>query len=65
MVRIIAGTLLKVGGGHILPEEVEKIIAGKDRSLAGPTAPAKGLTLMGYDFLGADRRLEDLGSEYE
>ena len=46
MVRIIAGTLLKVGGGHIFPEEIEKIIAGKDRALAGPTAPAKGLTLV-------------------
>ena len=46
MVRIIAGTLLKVGSGHILPEEIEGIIAGKDRQLAGPTAPAKGLTLV-------------------
>ena len=46
MVRIIAGTLLKVGGGHISPEEIEKIIEGKNRSLAGPTAPAKGLTLV-------------------
>jgi tRNA pseudouridine38-40 synthase len=46
MVRIIAGTLLKVGGGHILPEDISKIIEGKNRSLAGPTAPAKGLTLV-------------------
>lgn len=46
MVRIIAGTLLKVGGGHMEPEEIERIIEGKDRSLAGPTAPAKGLTLV-------------------
>lgn len=46
MVRIIAGTLLKVGGGHISPEEIEKIIEGKNRSLAGPTAPAKGLILV-------------------
>lgn len=46
MVRIIAGTLLRVGSGQILPKEVEKIIAGRDRSLAGPTAPAKGLTLV-------------------
>lgn len=46
MVRIIAGTLLKVGSGQIVPEEIEKIIAGKDRALAGPTAPAKGLTLV-------------------
>ena len=46
MVRIIAGTLLKVGGGQILPEDISKIIEGKNRSLAGPTAPAKGLTLV-------------------
>ena len=46
MVRIIAGTLLKVGGGHILPEEIPGIIEAKDRKEAGPTAPAKGLTLV-------------------
>ena len=46
MVRIIAGTLLKVGGGHILPEEIPGIIDAKDRKEAGPTAPAKGLTLV-------------------
>ena len=45
MVRIIAGTLLYVGQGKIEPDEVEKIIAGCDRSLAGKTLPAKGLTL--------------------
>ena len=32
--------------GHILPEEIERIIDGKDRQLAGPTPPAKGLTLV-------------------
>ena len=46
MVRIIAGTLMKVGNGSIVPENISKIIAGKDRTLAGPTAPAKGLTLV-------------------
>ena len=46
MVRIIAGTLLKVGNGAIAPEDIGKIIEGKDRTLAGPTAPAKGLTLV-------------------
>ena len=46
MVRIIAGTLMKVGDGHIAPKEIEGIIAGCDRQLAGPTAPAKGLTLV-------------------
>ena len=46
MVRIIAGTLMKVGSGAIAPEEITQIIEGKDRTLAGPTAPAKGLTLV-------------------
>lgn len=45
MVRIIAGTLLYVGQGKIEPEEVEIIIANCDRSMAGKTLPAKGLTL--------------------
>lgn len=46
MVRIIAGTLLKVGSGGIAPGDIPKIIEGKDRKYAGPTAPAKGLTLV-------------------
>ena len=46
MVRIIAGTLLYVGRGLMEPLDVKKAIESKDRQLAGPTAPAKGLTLM-------------------
>lgn len=46
MVRIIAGTLLRVGEGKIKPSEIPAIIDGKDRNLAGPTAPAKGLALV-------------------
>ncbi|MBQ1296299.1 MAG: tRNA pseudouridine(38-40) synthase TruA, partial [Clostridiales bacterium] len=45
MVRIIAGTLLYVGQGKIEPDEVKDIIANCDRSMAGKTLPAKGLTL--------------------
>ena len=45
MVRIIAGTLLYVGQGKIEPSEVKNIIDSGDRSLAGKTLPAKGLTL--------------------
>ncbi|MCM1134304.1 MAG: tRNA pseudouridine(38-40) synthase TruA [Clostridium sp.] len=51
MVRIIAGTLMEVGRGSRTPEEVRDILAAKDRSAAGPTAPACGLTLVGYEFL--------------
>lgn len=46
MVRIIAGTLMQVGKGHYLPEHVKDIIDALDRHEAGPTAPAKGLTLV-------------------
>ena len=46
MVRIIAGTRVDVGRGHIRPEEIEGIIAACDRAKAGPTAPARGLRLV-------------------
>ena len=45
MVRIIAGTLLYVGQGKIEPDAVREIIEKGDRTLAGKTLPAKGLTL--------------------
>ncbi|MDO4189940.1 MAG: tRNA pseudouridine synthase A, partial [Lachnospiraceae bacterium] len=48
MVRIIAGTLIDVGQGKINPEDIPGILESCDRENAGPTAPAKGLTLMGY-----------------
>ena len=45
MVRIIVGTLLLTGTGQISPEEIPAILAARDRSKAGPTAPAQGLML--------------------
>ena len=45
MVRIIAGTLIEVGLGRRSLESVRQAIATGDRQLAGPTAPACGLTL--------------------
>jgi tRNA pseudouridine38-40 synthase len=45
MVRILVGTLLEIGSGERKPEEIQKILAGKDRRLAGKTAPANGLYL--------------------
>ncbi len=50
MVRIIAGTLLEVGRGHISADRIEDMIAARDRRQAGPTAPARGLTLVGIEF---------------
>lgn len=51
MVRIIAGTLLEIGQGKKDPMDIFAILEAKDRSAAGPTAPAHGLTLMKYEFL--------------
>ena len=45
MVRIIAGTLIRVGLGVYPPEHVEEILKARNRYAAGETAPAKGLFL--------------------
>lgn len=45
MVRNIVGTLIEIGRGHWPPEQVDKILATRDRALAGPTAPPQGLSL--------------------
>ena len=48
MVRIIAGTLMEAGRGAVRPEDMPSILAACDRRAAGPTAPARGLTLVSY-----------------
>lgn len=50
MVRIIAGTLIDIGGGLYPPEKMKEILEAKDRKKAGPTAPARGLTLMKIQY---------------
>ena len=50
MVRIVVGTLMKVGLGVYSPEHVKEIIEAKDRYQAGPKAPACGLTLVGIEY---------------
>ena len=50
MVRIIAGTLIQVGLGRIKPDEIDAILAAKDRESAGPTAPAHGLMMIGIEY---------------
>ena len=44
-VRNMVGTLKMVGNGSIKPNEIKNILEQKDRSAAGPTAPASGLYL--------------------
>lgn len=45
MIRILVGTLLKIGNGRLAVDSIPAIIAGKDRNLAGPTAHPEGLYL--------------------
>ncbi len=46
MVRILTGTLIEVGMHLRSPEEIPEILESKNREMAGPLVPAKGLTLM-------------------
>ena len=50
MVRIIAGSLMDVGMGKYEPLHIKEVLEGTDRTLAGPTAEACGLTLIGIEF---------------
>ena len=45
MVRAMVGTLLEIGQGRIEPEDLTAVLASKDRSQAGSSAPADGLYL--------------------
>jgi len=61
MVRAIVGTLLWVGSGKIGVERFGEVVRSKDRALAGPSAPAKGLCLTRVEY--GDRRRERNGNE--
>ena len=63
MVRIIVGTLLRVGTGFWPPEKVAEILAAKDRRAAGPKAPACGLCLMEIRLLQDPREASRAGAD--
>ncbi len=50
MVRILTGTLLEVGLGERKPEDMPAILDSLDRTRAGKTAPAQGLTLVKVEY---------------
>jgi len=50
MVRNIVGTLVEVGSGRQKPEKINEILEAKDRTAAGPLAPAEGLCLMRIEY---------------
>jgi len=50
MVRNLVGTFLQVGKGALQINDVPRILQARDRSAAGPTAPACGLYLVGVEY---------------
>mgnify|MGYP000801967823 CR=1 FL=1 len=50
MVRTIVGTLVEIGMHRRDPQWMREVIDACDRTAAGPTAPACGLTFMGVDY---------------
>jgi tRNA pseudouridine38-40 synthase len=50
MVRNIVGTLVEVGTGRWKPEKISEILEARDRTAAGPIAPAAGLCLMRIEY---------------
>ncbi len=51
MVRNLVGTFLLVGKGTLAPEDFRRILASRNRSAAGPTAPASGLYLVNVEYV--------------
>ena len=54
MVRILVGTLLRMGNGRMDETSMAAIIAAQDRDAAGPTAHPEGLYLVKVEYGGAD-----------
>lgn len=50
MVRIIVGTLIEIGRGHLAKGSIPAILAAQNRAAAGPTAPPQGLCLKETDY---------------
>ena len=50
MVRNLVGTFLLVGKGTITLGDLQRILAARDRSAAGATAPARGLYLVDVEY---------------
>ncbi|MBP1046544.1 tRNA pseudouridine(38-40) synthase TruA [Enterococcus sp. BWM-S5] len=50
MIRILVGTLLKIGNGRMDETSIPAVLAAKDRNLAGPTAHPEGLYLVEVNY---------------
>ena len=59
MVRIIAGTLIRVGRGFYPPARVKEILEAEDRGTAGATAPPQGLVLVKIVYKSEENKRTD------
>lgn len=57
MVRILVGSLIEIGRSERSVSWLQEVLDSKDRSRAGATAPAEGLTLMYIDY---DKKYNDI-----
>jgi tRNA pseudouridine38-40 synthase len=55
MVRNLVGTMFDVGRGYMPPTEIPRILAARNRTAAGPTAPARGLFLHSVEYERPDQ----------
>ncbi len=65
MVRGIVGTLLWVGRRKLTVAAFAEVLAARDRGLAGPSAPAKGLCLVAVRYGDGERRQQDGNESWE
>jgi len=50
MVRNLVGTFVQAGAHRLLPDSIPTLLAARDRTAAGPTAPASGLFLVSVEY---------------
>jgi len=63
MVRNLVGTMLDAGRGYLAVDEIPRILAARNRSAAGPTAPAQGLFLHSVEYPSNEAQGEARGAQ--
>jgi tRNA pseudouridine38-40 synthase len=55
MVRNLVGTFVQSGARRLAPDSIPQLLAARDRSISGPTAPASGLFLISVEYPNEQR----------